>query len=590
MEGTLAMLDEGYDMDLKLAARETQFKTILAMVPQVYLKDIEGLKTSGSFKLEAIAKGVFIDTDHLPAFNVLLDVKDGYIQYPDLPKSIDNIRIHFLMDNPGGTMDQTIADIKSFHFELDKNPFDAHMLVTNPVSNAAFKGGMKGTVDLGSLKQALPMDSVEMTGIVRADVTLEGNYEMIDKEQYESLKANGDIVLTAFDFKSPDFPDGIKISEASMQVTPRFIELKSFQSQFGKSDFALKGNLENYLAYALKDGVLKGRLEHHSKYIDANELMGLTAEETAETTEISEPIGKVLVPANLNFVMTCKVDKLLYDKMEMTNALGIVKIQNSRVILEGLKTNLLRGQMVMTGEYNTQDTLKPFVDFNLVVTSIDINQAVHSISMIESLVPIAKKANGLVSSNFKFNSLIDDDFSPVLSTINGGGMLKSNDVEISGSKVQDALTSMLKNDKYKVASIKDLLVNFAIDNGNLLVKPFDVNVFGKNLNIYGKQGVDQSMDFNIKMPVTRSEISNVAGLLGSGLPTSGDDLMVGVKIGGTVTDPKFSFVLDDAKSQIKEELKEEVKKEVEKAVEKVMSDPEAQKKVDEVKNKLKKLF
>jgi hypothetical protein len=589
MEGTLAMLDEGYDMDLRMAARETQFKTILALVPKVYLKDLDGLKTSGSFILEATAKGIFIDTDHLPAFNVLLDVKDGYIQYPDLPKSLENIRVHFLLTNPGGTMDQTVADIKSFHFELEKNPFDATMLITNPVSNAAFKGGMKGTIDLGSLKQALPMDSVEMAGVIRADVTLEGNYEMIDKEQYESLKANGDIVLTAFDFKSPDFPDGIKISEASMQITPRFVELKSFQSQFGQSDFALQGKLENYLAYALKDGMLKGTLEQHSKYINADELMGLSAEETTETPESTEPIGKVLVPSNLNFVMNCKVDKLLYDKLEMTNAKGTVKIQDSRVILEGLKTDLLRGQMVMTGEYNTQDTLKPFVDFNLIVSSVDINQAVQSISMLESLVPIAKKANGLVSSNFKFNSLIDDEFSPVLTTINGGGLLKSNNVEVSGSKVQGALTSMLKNDKYKVASIKDLLVNFAIENGNLLVKPFDVNVFDKKLNIGGTQGVDQSMDFNIKMPVTRSEISNIAGFLG-GLPTSGDDIMVGVKIGGSVTDPKINFVLDDAKSQIKVELKEEVKKEAEKAVEKVMSDPEVKKKVDDVKDKLKKLF
>lgn len=590
LEGKFAMLDQGYDMDLKMAARETQFKTILALVPEVYLKDLEGLKTNGSFKLEAVVKGVYIDTDHLPAFNLLLDVKDGYVQYPDLPKSIDNIRVHFLVDNPGGNMDQTVAEIKSFHFELEKNPFDATMRITNPVSNAAFKGGMKGTINLGSLKQALPMDGIDLKGIIRSDITLEGNYAMIEKEQYEDIKANGNVVLEGFEFKSPDFPKGVIISEANMQLTPRFVELKSFQSQVGQSDFALKGKLENYLAYALKDGVLKGTLEHQSKYINANELMGLVPEEAQQSPEVAEPFGKVLVPSNLNFVMTSKIDKLLYDKLELTNSLGIVKIRDSRLILEGFRTDLLKGQMVMTGEYNTQDTLKPFVDFNLAISSIDINKAAHSISMIESLVPIAKKANGLVSSNFRFNSVIGDDFSPVLNTMNGGGMLKSSGVEVSGAKVQDALTSALKNDKYKVASVKDLLVNFAIDNGNLLVKPFDVNVFGKSVNIYGRQGVDQSMDFNIKMPVTRSEISNIAGLLGGSLPTSGDDLMVGISIGGSVTDPKLKFNLDDAKSQVKDELKQEIEKAAEKAADKIMSDPNVQKKVDEVSNKVKKLF
>src|SRR5690606_21849028 len=55
MEGTLAMLDEGYDMDLRLAASQTEFKTLLALVPAEYMKDVEGLQTEGSMALEATA-------------------------------------------------------------------------------------------------------------------------------------------------------------------------------------------------------------------------------------------------------------------------------------------------------------------------------------------------------------------------------------------------------------------------------------------------------------------------------------------------------------------------------------------------------
>ncbi len=587
LDGTFAMLDEGYDMDLKLAARETEFKTILALVPEVYLKDLAGLKTSGSFQLEATAKGVYVDNDHLPAFNLLLDVKDGYIKYPDLPKSIDKIRINMVVNNPGETLDQTITDITSFHFELAGNAFDANLRVTSPISNATFKGGINGSIDLASLQQALPLDSIEMKGVITSNLTLDGNYAMIEKEQYEDIKANGNISLNGFEFKSPDLPQGVVISEANMLFTPRYVELKSFQSQLGESDFGLKGKLENYLAYVLKDGVLKGNLDYYSKYLNTNELMGLVPEDTENAEEIpEESIGKVLVPSNLNFVMTSKIDKLLYDKLELTNTNGSVKINDARVLLEGLKTDMLSGKVVMTGEYNTQDTIKPFVDFSLIISSIDINQASNSISMVDSLLPIAKNAKGLVSSNFKFNTIIGDDFSPILNTMNGGGTLKSNNLEVSGSKAQNAMASMLKNDKYKVASIKDLTVNFTIKNGNITVEPFDVNVFGKNLNISGSQGVDQTMDYNIKMPVTRSELSNVAGLLGSSLSSSGEDLMVGIGISGTASDPKLKINLDDAKDQVKEELKEEV----EKAVEKVLSDPEIEKKVEKAAEKLKKLF
>src|SRR5690554_7700691 len=104
----------------------------------------------------------------------------------------------------------------------------------------------------------------------------------------------------------------------------------------------------------------------------------------------------------------------------------------------------------------------------------------------------------------KFSSLLGDDFSPILSTFNGGGQLSSKEIEVSGAKAQTALVSLLKDEKYAVAKARDFLVNFRIDSGNVYVDPFDVNVFGKNANISGKQSLDKNMDFLIKMPDRKS--------------------------------------------------------------------------------------
>lgn len=596
MEGTLAMLDEGYDMDLRLAASETDFKTLLALVPEAYMKDVEGLQTEGSMALEATAKGVFVDADHLPAFSFLLQVLDGSIRYPDLPKSIDDIQVHMLVNNPGGSMDSTLTEIRSLHFSLDNNPFDAHLKVTTPISNATFKGGMKGSINFASLAEAIPMDSIELKGLVTADLTLDGDYNMIEQERYEDLQANGLMVLKNFEFRSPDFPMGFLISEADLAFSPRYMELKTFLSSVGESDFSLKGRLENYLAYALQDGTLKGSLQHVSKYINSNELMAMTGEEEVVTEEETEPLGKVLVPANLDFVMSTQVDRLLYDKLTLNNINGQLFVKDSRIEMKALKTSLLNGSMVMNGEYNTQDTLKPFVDFDLAVNTVDINQAAHSFSMVESMMPIAQFANGQVSSKLKFSSLIGDDFSPILSTFNGNGQLSSEEIEVSGAKVQTALVSLLKDEKYGIARARDFLVNFKIDSGNVYVDPFDVNVFGKKANISGSQSIDQTMDYLIKMPVSRSEISSVAGLLGGSLP-AGEDILVGIKITGPVTDPKLSLSTEELSNVVKDEVRkeaeklgEEVVKEAEKKIDELLEDEETKEKLEEVGKKLKDLF
>jgi hypothetical protein len=206
--------------------------------------------------------------------------------------------------------------------------------------------------------------------------------------------------------------------------------------------------------------------------------------------------------------------------------------------------------------------------------------------MVDSLMPIAKKAVGTVTTTLKFKTLMGDDLEPILSSLNGGGLLKSKDLEVSGAKVQNGLAALLRNDKYKKAQVQDLNVSFVLKNGNIIVTPFTTNIYGKNLTIGGTQGLDQTMNYVVTMPVTRGELGDVAGLLGASLSSSGDDLMVDIVIKGTVSDPKLSVNLDKVKNQVKED----VKKEAEKAVEKLLEDPNVKKTVDEVKDKLKKLF
>jgi len=586
-DGSFGMPEEGYDLDLALSAKETEFKTLLSMVPEAYMKDFEDLQTDGTLKLEATAKGRYIDEDHLPEFDVVLNVNNGRIQYPDLPESIDDIQIDMQVNNPGGSMDQTLTNISEFHFELGGNPFDANLRVETPVSNATYKGAMKGTIDLASLSDAVPMDSMELRGVINSDLTINGDYEMVEKELYEDIEATGTLGLDDFYFKTPDLPEGFHISRANLQITPRFMELKTFQSALGNSDFDLKGRVENYLSYALKDGTLSGQLDHRSKMLDTNELMKLAGEDTTQVEEDTTAMELAIVPKNLQFTLNSKIDRLLYDKLVMTNTRGKIRITGGRVILDGLRSQMLDGKMEVSGEYNTADTLNPYVDFDMALRSIDVNQATNSFSMVDSIMPIAKKAVGTVTTQLKFNSKIGRDMSPVLSTLNGGGILESQGIEVSGSNVQNSLATMLNNEKYRKARAEDLSVNFVLENGDVIVKPFTTRLFGKNLTISGVQGLDQTMDYVIKMPVSQQELGNIAGLLGASLPSSSQEVMVNILVQGTVKDPKLKVNLDE---DFKEQVKDKVKEEAEKAFDKLKDDPDVKEKVDEAKKKLKELF
>ncbi|WP_289053875.1 AsmA-like C-terminal region-containing protein [Carboxylicivirga marina] len=559
LDGTVAVKDEAYGLDLAMGTTKTDFKSLLALVPEEFLKDFDGLQTKGSMHLKAAVKGDYIDEEHLPAFNLDLAVENGAIQYPDLPESIEEINIQLLVENKGGSADNTLTNLEKFHFKVAENPFDASFSVIKPVSNPTFKGKAIGRIDLHSLANAIPLDSFDIMGLIETDFVIDGNYALIENEKYEDFNASGKLMLKDFYYQSTDLPQGILIKNSKMTVNPRSIKLESFDCIIGKSDFKLSGIVNNYLAYLLKDGTLKGSLSHHSALINTNEFLAMASTEEG-TVEGETPIEVVEVPKNLDFVFNSKVDRLVYDKLNIYQAKGKVTMKNGVVKLNGLNMNLLDGAMTMNGQYNTASMSKPYVDFNIEGSNLDLNVAAHSFSMVDSLLPLAKNTEGKVSPKFSYYSVLAKNAKPVMSTINGGGWLRSKSVEVSNSKIQNTLASTLKNDSYKSMKAEDLNINFILDKGNVIVKPFKTKVGGKVVEVQGTQGIDQSINYKITMPVSRKEVAKMAGSFGFSIPTSGDDLIVDVLVKGTVQEPQLSFGLDKARKQVEKDLKKEGEK------------------------------
>ena len=584
IDGSVQMKDDAIGTDLRISAKRSDLKTLLALVPKEFMMDFEDVHTEGDFHFVTTVKGDYIDSDHLPAFNVDLNVNNGRVKYPDLPESIDNINVRCVVDNPGGSPDNTVTDIETFHFELVGNPFDAGMKITTPVSNLTFSGKAVGTIDLGSLEKAIPLDSFEIRGVITSDIVVEGDYEMIDKEQYENIKSDGTATMKGFFYSDKDLPLGIHIDDAVMTFSPRHMELKTFKSRIGKSDFSMRGKIENYLAYVMKDDVLKGNLSHYSRFINANELMAMSSEEDVSADTTASTL--VEIPKNLDFVLTSKVDKILYDKLVITATKGKITIRDGKAVLDGLYMALLDGSMKLTGTYSTADLKKPYMDFDIKADNISINKAANSFSVVDSLLPFARNAKGRVSAGFKYFSRLDSVGNPVLATLNGGGNLKSDGIEVSGTKVQNMLSSMLKNPRYKQLVAKDLNVDFTLDRGGLVVKPFKAKIYGKELKVQGHQGLNKTMDYRVDMPVSRKDLAAVAGILGGVVPTKGDDVPIGILVKGTFDDPKINLDLTAAKKIMRDELS----KEADKAIDNLIKDKDVQKQLKDMKKKLGNIF
>ena len=578
LTGNIDIDDDKYTMDLNLNAPDTKFESLLALIPKDFQKEIEGVKTSGEFQLSLSAKGEYYE-NHLPAFDLRFNILNANLKYPDLPESVEKINLKLAVTNPGGTIAQTKADLSTLTFTVANNPFSMNLLVVNP-DDPTLKGGMKGVINFESLKKALPLKDITLNGILTTDLSFDGKYQYIEKEQYEKFTANGKIALQNVLFKNADFPAGISVPSGEVTITPARLNLKDLKVKINSSDFALAGYLANYLPYVFKDQTLKGNFTLNSNKIDLNEFMAnMTTSETdttqAVTTQSSAPaeeISSVLaIPKNIELAFGTNIKEILFDSLVINSVKGNIETSCCIATLKNLSMDMLNGNLIMNGAYNTANPVKPSVDLNLRITDIDIHSAYNAFSFIKQSLPIAMNCNGKISAAMKFSSDLDKEMSPIMTTANGGGSLSTKGFVLNDNPAMTQLANLLKNDELSRLSISNLKIDFKIEQGNIIVEPFTTNIAGNPTTFSGSQTVDGKMDYTMSMNIARKYFGKDIDKVLKAIPGANNiqSLDVDVKLGGTLDKPTITPDLSKALKKIEKEAGKELKNNLLKGLDKL---------------------
>lgn len=594
--GTVAMPGNNISTDLKFATAQTSFKTLLSLVPAVYMKDYKDLKASGEFSLSGSATGIYSDADStLPDVALAISVKNGLISYPALPDQIKNINIKSDIFVNGKNLDKTIVNVDIFHMELAGNPFDMTFSLKTPMSDPDFKGSMVGKIDLSALSKAVPMDSISMSGIINMSVQMAGKMSMIEKAQYESVKASGKMGIKNMVIKMIGYPE-VKINEAGFEFTPAYTTMtNTIMSVGGKSDFTMNGRIENYIPYVLRNKTIKGNLTVHSRLTDVSEIMSKmgtnapaappvsasTSSSASSSGAAAKPdtasLALFRVPKNIDFDFNALIDEFSYDNIKATKIKGQIIIKDGILSIRDAEMNILNGTISMNADYDTRDTLKPVMKADFDVQNIAVKDAFNTFNTVKKLAPAAKEIDGKINAKLAYVSLLGKDMMPVINSINGTGKLQSDEITLGESTTFDKIKETLKlGDKYS-NSFKNINISFKIADGRIYVNPFDVKTGNMKMNISGDQGLDQTLNYLVKTELPRSDLGSSVNSLIDNLSAKASSfginfkpseiLKVNVKVTGTFSKPVVApFFGSTAGGSSKDAAKEASKQSIDNSV------------------------
>ncbi len=543
LDGWLAMKGEAMDMDLKLNTNSVGFKELLSLIPAIYAKDFEKLKTDGSATLSAYAKGT-LQGDTVPQFKADLTVENAMFRYPDLPAGVDKINIKASVENPGGNVDGTVVTVAPLEFNLAGNPFSLTAEVRTPISDPDFRFEANGKIDLGMIKQVYPLEDMQLNGVLQANMKAASKLSYIEKEQYDKVEASGTIGLSGMDLKMKDMPD-VNIQRSLFTFTPQYLQLSETTVNIGQNDITADSKFENYMGYVLKGRTLKGTLNIRSNYMNLNDFMSADTTAVAETAAASDSTAAasegslLIIPKNIDFQMQTALNKVLFNKMEFSDVKGKLIVKNGEVNMQNLSLNTMGGNVVINGGYSTADVKKPAFDAGLKMTNLSFAQTYKELDMVRGMAPIFENLKGNFSGSMNIKTDLDQTMSPLLETAQGNGSLSTKDLVLSGVPAIDKIADAINKPELKELKVKDLNLDFTIKDGRVETKPFDIKMGDYNLNLSGTTGLDQTIDYSgkVKLPSSAGSIASL---------TTFD-----LKIGGTFTSPTVKV---DAKSMANQAL------------------------------------
>lgn len=236
LDGFVALPEEGIDLDLQFGAMDSDFKSILSLVPGIYTESFSSVKSSGTMAFNGFVKGLYTETQ-LPTFDINLEVKDGMFQYPDLPKPVDAINVKLQAKNQTSVLENTSLDIPTFSMRFGSNPISGNFHLAN-MKDYFMEGQLIGKLDLKELTSIFPIEGTQLAGILDIDAKAKGKYDSIN---HVLPAITADINLANGYAKNQDYPSALENIRAKAKITTNTGQMKDFVADFPDFGFDLEG-------------------------------------------------------------------------------------------------------------------------------------------------------------------------------------------------------------------------------------------------------------------------------------------------------------------------------------------------------------
>lgn len=575
-DGYVQVLEDYNDVAISFSTPSSDFKNFLGVIPKEYLKHLDGVQTTGNFEVNGKIEGRVDDT-YIPKMDIHVKSTNASFNYPDLPKTMEDIFIDLALRNDTGLMKDMYLNIGDLRFRIGNNPFAVKGSVHNFMDNALVDLMLKGTLNLGELKEVLPLESdLNLAGIFKADMQMKFDMQSIEKERYDRVVSKGTASLSDFIYTGDAFKNDFHIASTKVSFNPQSIRLESFQATTGKTDLAATGNIDNFIPFLMNGKELKGRFNVNSNAFHLDDFM-VEEEENSNTkapdNKLQTAQGSVFkIPAFLDVSLNFNAKEIYYDNLVLKNTSGTATIANETASISNLKSDIFGGLLALSGDVSTSGEIPKF-HMNVSLQKVKIEETFKNMEFIQFIAPIANAFHGILNTEFNLTGDLANDFTPKLETLNGNAILDilSANINPADNKTIANLSQQLSFLNIEKLNLKDIHSTLQFKNGEIKMNPLEYSWKDMQVTLDGVHSLTNNMRYNANFDIPAKYLGKEAtNLLATLSPEEAEKqhILLPVYITGSGASPKIKVdtkaaieslaagIIDHQKGKVKDKLED----------------------------------
>ncbi|MGY6559110.1 MAG: AsmA-like C-terminal region-containing protein [Nitritalea sp.] len=236
LDGALSLPEDGIGFDLRAGTRESDFKTLLSLVPGLYAEQFSAIETAGSIDFLAEVNGIYSDTS-TPSFLVQLGVREGMFRFPELALPVREVGMELVLANTTADWTNTRVNLRDFRMLLGDNPFAAELQIEN-FRDFPMEARLDGRLNLGELTAIFPIPDLRLAGELSLRGEAKGTY---DSTQKTLPVFSADFTLKDGLFRRNDLPAALEALEVQASIGSASGRFEDFTAVISRMSARLDG-------------------------------------------------------------------------------------------------------------------------------------------------------------------------------------------------------------------------------------------------------------------------------------------------------------------------------------------------------------